>query len=96
MKIKLRYHCCSNAWNSENSNENSIKLLIFCFNFLYKCVDLGKIFKNKFYLFSFGQSMQTIMVKVGYFCIGQRMMWDNVINLSHIFCQQVEFCKLYK
>ncbi len=37
-----------------------------------------------------------IMVKAGYFCMGQRMMKDNIVNLSHIFCQQVQFCKLYK
>ncbi len=36
------------------------------------------------------------MVKVGYFSMGQKMMWDNVVNLSHILCQQVQFCKLYK
>jgi hypothetical protein len=35
-----------------------------------------------------------IIVKVGYFCMGQRMMWDNVVNLFHIFCQQVAPCKL--
>jgi len=45
-------------------------------------VDLGKIFKNEIYLFSFGQSMKNIiMVKVGYFC-------------KFILCQQIEFCKL--
>ncbi len=70
--------------------------LIFWFSNFYKCVDLGEIFKNEIYLFSFGQSMKNIiMVKVGYFCMKERMMWDNVVNLSHIFCQQVEFCKLY-
>jgi hypothetical protein len=37
-------------------------------NFFYKCVDLGKIFKNEIYFFSFGQSMKKIiMVEVGYF-----------------------------
>jgi hypothetical protein len=25
-----------------------------------------------------------IMVKVGYFCMKQKIMWDNVIDLSHI------------
>jgi hypothetical protein len=35
------------------------------------------------------------MVKVGYFCMWQRMMWNNVDNLSHIFCQQVQLWKLY-
>jgi hypothetical protein len=25
-----------------------------------------------------------IMVKVGYFCMQQKMMWDNVVNLPHI------------
>jgi len=40
--------------------------LIFFLNFFYRCVDLGKIFKNEIYLFSFGQSMKNIiMVKVG-------------------------------
>jgi hypothetical protein len=28
--------------------------------------------------------------------MGQMMMWENVVNLSHILCQQVELCKLYK
>jgi hypothetical protein len=23
------------------------------------------------------------------------MMWDNVVNLSHIFCQHLQLCKLY-
>jgi hypothetical protein len=36
-----------------------------------------------------------IMVKVGYFCGGQRMMWNDV-NLSHTLCQQIELCKLMK
>jgi hypothetical protein len=36
-----------------------------------------------------------IIVKVGYFCMGQKMMWDNGVNLSHILCQQVQLCKLY-
>ncbi len=49
--------------------------LIFLFEIFYRCVDLGEIFKNEIYLFSFGQSMKKIiMVKVGYFCLGQRMM----------------------
>jgi ABC-type uncharacterized transport system ATPase subunit len=43
-------------------------------NFLYRCVDLGKILKNEIYLFSFGQSMKKKMVKIGDFCMGQRMM----------------------
>jgi hypothetical protein len=95
-KKSSKYHCCSNVWNSEDSNAFSVKLLdILVFNF-HRCVDLGKIFKNEIYLFSFGQNMKNIiMVKVGYFCMGQRMMWNNVVNLSHILCQQVEFCKLY-
>jgi hypothetical protein len=37
-----------------------------------------------------------IMVKVEYFCMQQRMMWNNVLNLSHILCQQVQLWKLYK
>jgi hypothetical protein len=36
-----------------------------------------------------------IMVKVGYFCMQQNMMWNNVVNLSHILCQQVQLWKLY-
>jgi hypothetical protein len=52
---------------------------------------------NEIHLFSFGKSMKNIiMVKVGYFCTRQRMMWNNVVNLSHIVCQQVELCNLYK
>jgi hypothetical protein len=67
--------------------------LIFWLKFYYGLVDLG----NRFYFISFGQSMKKIiMVKVGYFCMGQRIMWDNVVNLSHILCQQVQLCKLYK
>jgi len=32
------------------------------------------------FYFSFGQSMKKIiMVKVGYFCVKQEMMWDNVV-----------------
>jgi len=84
-KNPSRYHCCSNVWNSEYAF--SIKLLdILVLNF-HRCVNLGKIFKNEIYLFSFGQSMKNIiMVKVGYLCMGQMMMWDNVVNLSHILC----------
>jgi hypothetical protein len=67
------------------------------FRFFDRCVNLGKIFKNEIYLFSFGQSMKKIIiVKIGYFCMGQRMMWNSVVNLSYIFCQQVDLCKLYK
>jgi hypothetical protein len=70
--------------------------LTFWFKKFHTCVNLGKIFKNEIYLFSFGQSMKNIIiVKVGYFCMGQRMMWKNVVNLSHVLYQQVEFCKLY-
>ncbi len=71
--------------------------LTFWFKIFHRCVDHGKRNLNEIYLFTFGQSMQNIvMVKVGYYCMGQRMMWDNVVNISHILCQQVEFCKLYK
>jgi hypothetical protein len=60
----------------------------FDFKFFYKCVDFGKIFKNEFFKFLFGQCMKKIiMVNVGYFCMRQRMMWDNFVNLSLIFCQ---------
>ncbi len=49
--------------------------LIFLFKLFYRCVDLGNIFMNEIYFFSFGQSMKKIiMVKVGYFCKRQRMM----------------------
>jgi hypothetical protein len=55
-----------------------------------------KKFKNEIYLFLFGKSMKNIiMVNVEYFCMGQRMMWDNFVNLTLIFCQQVELFKLY-
>jgi len=85
-KKSSRYLCCSNVWNSEDSNAFSIKLF-YILVFFYRCIDLGKTFRNEISLFSFGQSMKMIiMVKVGYFCVGQRMMWDNVVNLSHIFC----------
>jgi hypothetical protein len=47
--------------------------LIFWFKFFYGSEDLGKVFQNEIYLFSFGQNMtKIIMVKVGYFCMGQR------------------------
>ncbi len=92
-----RYHCCSNVFNTEYSNAISVKLLDILVIDFYRCVNLWKIFKNGIYLSSFGQSMKKIiMVKVGYFCVGQRMMWNNVVNLSHILCQQVELCKLMK
>jgi hypothetical protein len=49
--------------------------LTFWFLIFHKCVHLGNFLKNEIYLFSFGQSMKNIiMVKVGYFCMGQRMM----------------------
>jgi len=70
-----RYHYCPNASNSEYSNAFSIKLLDILVLYFYRCVDLGKIFKNGIYLSSFGQSRKNIiMVKVGYFCVGRRMM----------------------
>jgi hypothetical protein len=47
--------------------------LRFWFKIFHKCVDLGKIFMNEIYLFSFGQSMKNIiMVKVGYFLYGTK------------------------
>jgi len=55
-KKSSRYHFCSNVWNSEDSNALSIKLLDFLLNSFYRCVDLGKKFKNEIYLFSFGQN----------------------------------------
>jgi hypothetical protein len=46
---------------------------------MYTCVHFEFFLKNELNLFSFGQSMKNIiMVKVGYFCTKQRMMWDNV------------------
>jgi hypothetical protein len=58
------YHYCSNVWNSEDSNSFSVKLLdiLVFFNF-YKCVDLGKIFKN--------ESIYFIWTKYGKNNIGQ-------------------------
>jgi hypothetical protein len=56
--------------------------LIFWF-FFNRYVDLGKIFKNFF--FHLDKLWKKKMVKVGFFCMGQRMMWDNIVNLSHIF-----------
>jgi len=70
--------------------------LIFLLNVFYSCVNLGKIFKNEICFFSFGQSMKKIiMVKVGYFYMRQRMMGNNIVNLSHILCHQVQLWKLY-
>ncbi len=64
----------------------------FDFKFSYKYVDFGKIFKNEIYLFWFGQSMKKIiMVNVGYFCMGQRMMWNNFVNLSLSFINKLNF-----
>jgi hypothetical protein len=60
--VKIQMHLKSNYF-------------IFLLNFFYRCVYIGKIFLNEIYLFSFGQSMKKIkMVKVGYFCMQQRMM----------------------
>jgi len=53
-----KYHSCSNVWNSENSNVFSIKLLLFFVEYFNRCVDLGKIFENEIYFFSFGQNMK--------------------------------------
>jgi hypothetical protein len=75
------YHCFLNIWNSEDSNA-------FKSNYL--------IFKNEIYLLSIEKDMKNIiMVKLWYFCMWQRMMWDNFANLSHSFCQQVQLWKLY-
>ncbi len=67
--------------------------------FGFKCFIDVYIVKNslkmKIYLFSFGQNMKKIiMVKVGYFCMGQRMMWNNVVNLSHI-CRNPTFGRVW-
>jgi hypothetical protein len=49
-----------------------------------------KNIKNEIYLSLFGQSMKNIIiVNVGYFCMGQKMMWDNLVNLSLILYQQI-------
>jgi hypothetical protein len=61
--------------------------LIFLLHFFYRYVILEKKIKIEIHLFSFGQSMKKKKVKVGYFCKQQKMMGDNVVNLSHIFCQ---------
>jgi len=83
------------VWNSEDSNAFSIKLLDILVKIFNRCVDFGKTFSIEICLFSIEQSIKKIMmVKVEHFCMGQRMMWDNVINLSHIFCQKVQLCKL--
>ncbi len=65
-KKTSRYHCCSNVWNSEDSNAFSVKLLDILVLNIYRCVDFGIFSKNEIYLFSFGQSMKKIiMIKVG-------------------------------
>jgi hypothetical protein len=49
-----------------------IHLIILLTSFFNRCVDLGKIFKNEIYLFSFEQNMKRkIMVKIRYFCINK-------------------------
>jgi len=49
--------------------------LIFWLKFFNRCVDFGKTFNIEIYLFSIEQSIKKIMmVKVEYFCMGQRMM----------------------
>ncbi len=97
LKISSKCHYCSNVWNND-SNAFSIKLLDFLLNvFFYGCVDVAKIFKDEIYLFSFGQSVKNIiMFKIRYFCMRQKMMWNNVVNVSHSLCQQVQLWKLYK
>jgi hypothetical protein len=53
--------------------------------FFYKCVNLGKIFLNEIYLFIFEKIMKNItMVKVGYFCMGQKMMWNELVQSANI------------
>jgi hypothetical protein len=80
-KNSSRHYCCSNVINSEDSNGFSIKLLgthIFIYLNRYMCTS-WKIFKKEGF-FPFGQSMKkTTMVKVGYYCMKQMMMWDNVV-----------------
>jgi len=49
-----------------------IHLIFLLTSFFNRCVDLGKIFKNEIYLFSFEQNMKKIkMVKIRYFCINK-------------------------
>jgi hypothetical protein len=31
------------------------------------------------------------IIKVGYFCMGEKMLWDNVVNLSHVFINKLNF-----
>jgi len=68
---------------------------------LYMSTSWKKKFKL-FFFFSFGQSMENIMmVKVGYFCMKQRMIWDNFVMfpfikfIPYILCQQIQLSKLY-
>ncbi len=69
-KKSSRYDSCSMYEIVEIQMHFQSNYLIFLLNFFYRCVDLGKIFKMKFFFFSFGQSMKKIiMVKVGYFCM---------------------------
>jgi len=49
--------------------------LTFWFKIFHSCEDLGKKKLNEIYLFTFGQIMKNIvLVKVGYYYMGQRMM----------------------
>jgi hypothetical protein len=85
-----RYHFCSNVSNNEYSKGPFPFILIivitkkigifsqitryFGFRFLKMCRSWN-FFENGIFLSSFGQSMKKIiMVKLGYFCVGQMMM----------------------
>jgi len=82
-KNSSRHYCCSNVKNSEDSNGFSIKLLgththTHIFKWIHVYI-LEKYLRMKVFI-PFGQSMKkTIMVKVGYYCMKQMMMWDNVV-----------------
>jgi hypothetical protein len=49
--------------------------------YIYVCVcTLWEFFlRMNFNFFSFGQSIKKELVKIGYFCIKQMMIWDNVV-----------------
>ncbi len=81
-KKSSRHYCCSNVKNNEDSNGFSIKLLgththTHTFKWMHVYI-LEKSLTMKVF-FSFGQSIKTIMVKAGYYCMKQMMMWDNVV-----------------
>jgi len=71
--------------------------LIFS-GFLKKmCRSWKKILKWNLFIFIWTKYEKDNKCQNWVFCMGQKMMWDNVLNLSHIFCKQVQLqlCKLY-